>query len=117
MEPALTALTQRYLVALPEKRAEIERVYQASQVPGEMTVNRVLLQGMLDRLSGSAGAYGFVALGEAARTACAQIEADHNLLVPAAMDGVRIQNFAKIMKRVLDCFDAILAEPPQPPPA
>lgn len=117
MDPALTALTQRYLVTLPEKRAELLRVYQASQVPGEVTVNRVLLQGLLDRLSGSAGAYGFSALGEAARAACAQIEADHNLLVPTAMDGARIRRFAEVMDRVLACFDAILAEAPNPPPA
>lgn len=113
MNSALDALTQRYLAALPEKRDEIERVYQASLVPGQVTVNRVLLQVLLDRLSGSAGAYGFSALGEAARSACLQIESDHKMLVPAEMNGDRAARFALLMERVLASFETALVDLPK----
>ena len=84
MDSALLALTERYRASLTEKCAEVARVYLASLVPGQVTVNRILLQSLLDRLSGSAGSYGFAALGEAARVVCVMIEKHHRVLVPAA---------------------------------
>ena len=66
---ALTALTERYRASLPGKRAAISaaaRDWRAA--PGDRERLHALDQ-PLHKLAGSAGAYGFVRLGEAARQA------------------------------------------------
>ena len=111
MDSALLALTERYRASLTEKCAEVARVYLASLVPGQVTVNRILLQSLLDRLSGSAGSYGFAALGEAARVVCVMIEKHHRVLVPAALDRERAEQLAAAMDQVHQAFQKVLGPP------
>ncbi|MCE5233619.1 MAG: Hpt domain-containing protein [Mizugakiibacter sp.] len=65
-EARLAALTRDYVRALPDKRAELARLWHACRADAAAPEWGALRQ-LVHRLSGAAPNYGFEALGEAAR--------------------------------------------------
>lgn len=61
------ALVQMYREALPEKRAALEREWKAILGGGPDEPAAQALKHQLHQLAGSAGAYGYEAMGEMAR--------------------------------------------------
>jgi HPt (histidine-containing phosphotransfer) domain-containing protein len=61
------ALVQMYREALPEKRAALEQEWRAIVVGAPPEAAAQALRRQLHQLSGSAGAYGYEAMGEMAR--------------------------------------------------
>lgn len=66
-EARLAALTRDYVRALPDRRAELARLWDACRADAAAPEWGALRQ-LVHRLSGSAPNYGFEALGEAARS-------------------------------------------------
>lgn len=60
-------LQRMYREALPEKHASLEREWQAIRGGAEAEPHAQALRRQLHQLSGSAGAYGYEAMGELAR--------------------------------------------------
>lgn len=69
MSDGLTALFERYRSSLPEKRGSIMAAFAAWRADVTQLENLRELCRLLHKLSGSAGGYGYVPLGETARTA------------------------------------------------
>lgn len=71
-EARLAALTRTYVAALPDKRADLERLWAICvDTAGDDTW--LALRTLAHRLSGSAPNYGFAALGAAARALDARL--------------------------------------------
>ena len=69
MADALFALNERYRASLPEKRAAIFAAWSDWRSDVSTLASLQELCRMLHKLAGSAGAYGFIRLGESARAA------------------------------------------------
>ena len=66
-EARLAALTRTYIATLPDKRADLERLWTAACADAAADETWQALRTLAHRLSGSAPNYGFEALGDAAR--------------------------------------------------
>ena len=67
-QSATDALTQRYRASLPEKQSELALAWeQWLAAPGEQAA-KLRFQGLVHKLAGSAGLYGFEDLGRQARS-------------------------------------------------
>lgn len=103
MPSATAILLQRYHASLPVKHAELSTLWQA--VRDEPTDADALhsLQRALHRLAGSAGAYGYVALGDLAR--------DADALIILRVDPLAAgQTNADFVERLRAPLDRLLAE-------
>lgn len=94
-------LQERYRASLPVKHAELSLLWQKLLADPADAVALTALQQALHRLAGSAGAYGYGAIGDLARDADSLITLRHDGLLAAEAEAAFAQRLERPLGQLL----------------
>ncbi len=86
----LAARKQRYVESLPEKREQIQALFDATQVDGAAPERQFDFHSMIHRLSGSAGLYGCQRLHQAAAALDQYMNGQSDVAIKSVEEGFAI---------------------------